>query len=122
MQQGVRCQCNFRVCLANLIFASTIIMKYQLIWDELKRQRNLAKHGLDFRQADVVLDSQYRLDLHEVRGGELRILSISYALGLLTVLTVVHTQRGDATRVISFRRANLKEWEKYDDWLKTARE
>ena len=94
-------------------------MKHRLIWDEAKRRSNLAKHGLDFRQADAVLESRYRLDVPEMRGNELRIQSFSYALGLLTVLTVVHTQRGDATRVISFRRANMKEWEQYDDWLKT---
>ncbi|MCK6411920.1 MAG: BrnT family toxin [Azonexus sp.] len=97
-------------------------MKRHLIWDEAKRRSNLAKHGLDFRQADAVLDSRYRLDLHEIRGGELRIQSISYVMGLLTVLTVIHTRRGDATRVISFRRANWQEWRKYDDWLETTRE
>jgi uncharacterized protein len=94
-------------------------MKHRLIWDEAKRVSNLAKHGLDFRQADTVLDSRYRLDVPEIRGSELRVQSFSYVFGLLTVLTLVHTQRGDATRVISFRHANLKEWERYDDWLNT---
>ena len=97
-------------------------MKHHLIWDETKRRSNLAKHGLDFRQADMVLDSCYRLDLHEIRGGELRIQSISYVMGLLTVLTVIHTRRGDATRVNRFRRANWQEWRKYDDWLEKTRE
>ena len=95
-------------------------MKHHLIWDEAKRRSNLAKHGLDFRQADVVLDSCYRLDLHEIRGDELRIQSISYVMGLLTVLTVIHTRRGDATRVISFRRASTIERETYNDWLEKA--
>ena len=43
--------------------------------------------------------------------------SISYALGFLAVLTVVHTPRGTATRIISFRRASSKEREVYDAWL-----
>jgi len=43
--------------------------------------------------------------------------SISYALGFLAVLTVVHTEREGATRVISFRRASNNEREVYCAWL-----
>lgn len=43
--------------------------------------------------------------------------SVSYALGFLAVLTVVHTEREGATRVISFRPASSKEREVYDAWL-----
>jgi uncharacterized DUF497 family protein len=49
--------------------------------------------------------------------GELRVLSISYALGFLAVLTVVHTDRDGMARVISFRRASREEREAYDVWL-----
>ena len=44
-------------------------------------------------------------------------LSISYALGFLAVLSVVHTERDGSVRVISFRRASLVEREVYDAWL-----
>ena len=43
-----------------------------LIWDEPKRQANPAKHGLDFSQANEVLDSRYRLDIPIIREGEHR--------------------------------------------------
>ncbi len=43
--------------------------------------------------------------------------SLSYVLGHLAVLTVVHTPRVDAVRVISFRRASAQESEAYRDWL-----
>ncbi len=92
-------------------------MDGKLIWDEAKRQSNLLKHGLDFADAPEVLDSRYRLDISIVRGGEFRMQSISYALGFLAVLTVVHTERDDATRVISFRHASNEEREVYDAWL-----
>jgi len=50
--------------------ASTIIlMETRLSWDEAKRQANLRKHGLDFADAGEVLDSGFRLDLPEPRGG-----------------------------------------------------
>ena len=68
-------------------------MEVPLIWDEAKRLANLRKHGLDFADAGEVLESRYRLDVQELREGELRVLSISYALGFLAVLTVVHTDR-----------------------------
>jgi uncharacterized DUF497 family protein len=92
-------------------------MGKKLIWDETKRRSNLAKHGLDFRDAGEVMDSRYRLDIAAVRGDEVRMQSISYALGFLAVLTVVHTERDGATRVISFRHASNEEREVYDDWL-----
>jgi uncharacterized DUF497 family protein len=96
------------------INASTInSMGDMLVWDETKRQSNLRKHGLDFADAPEVLDSRYRLDIAAVRGGELRMQSISYALGFLAVLTVVHTERDGATRVISFRHASNEECEVY---------
>jgi uncharacterized DUF497 family protein len=92
-------------------------MEAKLIWDETKRRSNLAKHGLDFEDAGEVLESRFRLDIAVMRGGELRMQSISYALGFLAVLTVVYTEREGATRVISFRPASSKEREVYDAWL-----
>lgn len=88
-----------------------------MTWDEAKRQANLRKHGLDFADAGEVLESRFRLDLPEMRGGEDRVRSISYALGFLAVLTVVYTERDGAARVISFRPASMQEREVYDAWL-----
>ena len=73
---------------------------------EKKRQRNLAKHGLDFAQAHEVLESRYRFDIAVVRNAEERVMSVSYALRLLAVLTVVHTERDGGVRIISFRSAS----------------
>lgn len=92
-------------------------METRLIWDEAKRMANIAKHGLDFADAGEVLESRYRLDIPVVRKGEARIESFSYALGFLAVLTVIHTERDGATRIISFRHASEQELEKYDVWL-----
>jgi len=92
-------------------------VEVELTWDEAKRCLNLAKHGLDFLDAGEVLESRFRLDIALARRSELRIQSISYALGFLAVLTVVHTEREGATRVISFRPASSKEREVYDAWL-----
>ncbi len=87
-------------------------------WDESKRVSNLKKHGLDFADAGEVLDSRYRLDIPMIRGGELRTQSISYVAGVLAVLTVVHMDRGESVRIISYRKASREEREVYYDWLK----
>lgn len=92
-------------------------MEQKLIWDDAKRHANLAKHGLDFADAALVLESNYRLDVSVERKGEIRIQSISYVLDFLAVLTVVHTDRDGAARIISFRWASGEEREVYDDWL-----
>ncbi|SJM92993.1 BrnT family toxin [Crenothrix polyspora] len=91
--------------LTHQIIAYTIInMKTELTWDEAKRQSNLIKHGLDFADAEEVLESIYRLDLLTGRNDKKRVQSISYALGFLAVVTVVHVKRDNSTRIISFRR------------------
>lgn len=92
-------------------------METRLIWDETKRQANLAKHGLDFAEASVVLDSHYRLDVPVMRRGEARMQSFSYVMNRLSVLTVVHLKREGATRIVSFRPASETESEAYHDWL-----
>ena len=92
-------------------------MDAKLNWDETKRQINLRKHGLEFALAGVVLDSRYRLDIPVFRVSEPRTMSMSYAMGFLAVLTVVHTARDDAIRVISFRHASREEREANLVWI-----
>ena len=69
-------------------------MEQVLTWDESKRRANLAKHGLDFSKAGWVLD-------------------------VLDVLTVIHSIRDGAIRIISFRPASGEEREVYYDWLES---
>lgn len=89
----------------------------KLEWDENKRHSNLLKHGLDFADAAEVLDSRYRMDRTLVRAGELRTQSFSYVMGYLAVLTLVHLERGNAIRIVSFRFASEDESKDYYDWL-----
>ncbi|MEE4297771.1 MAG: BrnT family toxin [Wenzhouxiangella sp.] len=81
-----------------------------LIWDESKRQSNLRKHGLDFRDAERVFCGPLLLfeDDREEYGEERMI-----AVGLLDALVVliVHVESKDCIRVISMRKANNHETE-----------
>ena len=73
-------------------------MSRHVLWDETKRQANLDKHGLDFLDAVMVLESPYRLDVESVRGSEERTQSFAYVFDVLAVLTVVHVARDEALR------------------------
>ncbi len=81
-----------------------------LIWDEAKRQNNLNKHGLDFRDAERVFAGPLLLfeDVREDYGEERMI-----AVGLLDALVVliVHVESDDCIRVISMRKATSHETE-----------
>lgn len=92
-------------------------MSPRLIWDEAKRQANLAKHGLDFKDAAWVLDSRYRLDVLTFRHRELRTASYSYVMDRLAVLMLVQIPREDGIRIVSFRYASETESEKYYEWI-----
>lgn len=92
-------------------------MEKRLDWDETKRLSNLKKHGLDFVDAGMVLDSRYRLDIQVIRNGEYRTMSLSYVMNRLAVFTVVHVDRESIVRVVSFRPASEIESEAYYEWL-----
>lgn len=92
-------------------------MSARILWGEAKRQANLEKHGLDFLDAVMVLESPYRLDIESVRGDEQRTQSFAYVFDVLTVLTVVHVARENALRIVSFRPASEEERSAYHGWL-----
>ena len=92
-------------------------MELQITWDQAKRQSNYSKHGLDFVHSREVLQSNYGLSVLVQMKGEDRIISYAYAMNYLCVLTLVHTNRHDQIRIISFRKANQKEADFYFAWL-----
>ena len=81
-------------------------------WDETKRTRNKALHGLDF--TDVAnLEWNAHLTYDQLRGGELR--HLSYIPLRDELYAVVWTQRGENVRIISFRKANNRERRIYEE-------
>lgn len=86
-------------------------------WDEAKRTVNLAKHGLDFADADLVLESELVRIMDSPRGGEARSQALAYVFEVLVVLSVAFVQRGECCRIVSFRPAHSDERSAYHDWL-----
>lgn len=79
-------------------------------WDEAKRKANLAKHGVDFTAA-ARMDWSAALTEAQFREGETRCLTYAPLGGRLHAL--VWTQRGESVRLISLRRANKREYDRY---------
>ena len=87
-------------------------MKYE--WDENKRAANLAKHDVDFIDAEnfdwssAIETIDDRFNYSEVRWTALG--SIGNRLHVLT-----YTVRGENIRLISLRKANKREREYYEE-------
>ena len=84
------------------------------VWDEAKRESNLRKHGLDFRDAHLVYDNPDKCTYESSRAGERRLMDIAFAVVRGLLLALVYTNRGDDVRVISFRPASREERKQYE--------
>ena len=72
-------------------------------WDEAKREKNLSKHFLDFRDARLIFDGRKAVHVPAFKNNEARFVSI--AMIGEKFYTVVWTWRIDNRRIISFRRS-----------------
>lgn len=83
----------------------------QLEWDEKKRAANLAKHGLDFTDAERFDWLTAYITPARIIAGEERSQAFNIFDGALHVVTFV--PRGEAIRIISFRCASRQERKRY---------
>lgn len=92
-------------------------MNYE--WDEVKRQSNIQKHGIDFVAAKKVFADSERIETVDDRHdyGEKRIQTIGFAKP--GILFVVYTLRDneETIRFISARKANKKEKALYNSLI-----
>ena len=79
-----------------------------LVWDPATRLTNLRKHGIDLIDAEKIFRG-FTLTAEDRREayGEQRFLT----LGMLEDLpvSVTHTERGGSIRIISIRKASIRE-------------
>lgn len=89
-------------------------MRYE--WDQAKSRTNRLKHGLEFGDAEEVFSGPCVTFADErFEYGEQRLITLGTLAGRIVVIT--HTPRGDATRIISMRKANRREQEIYEKRL-----
>lgn len=82
-------------------------------FDPDKAKSNLHKHKVSFSHAEQALRDPWAYTIEDpVAGAEPRFITLGMdSLG--RVLVVVHTPRGEATRLISARKASRGESEQY---------
>lgn len=85
----------------------------EIVFDPLKNEQNIAKHGVSFERAsecnwnEAIIYCDDRYDYGETR--YIAFLPLHRRLHQL-----VFTVRGEAIRIISFRKANARERSLYD--------
>ncbi|MGH9859476.1 MAG: BrnT family toxin [Candidatus Acidiferrales bacterium] len=85
-------------------------------WDATKAEQNLKKHGVSFNEATAVFRDPFALTIPDPdhSHGEERFVTIGLTTEQQSV-TVVHTDRGEAIRLISARPATPKERPEYEE-------
>ncbi|MBT8367681.1 MAG: BrnT family toxin [Deltaproteobacteria bacterium] len=85
-------------------------MKFE--WDEKKSLLNKEKHGIDFEAATQLWVDKDRIEIQTAFPDENRSILIARIENKLWAS--IFTERGDATRIISVRRARKKEAKLYE--------
>jgi hypothetical protein len=77
-------------------------------WDERKRQSNLKKHGIDFKDAERLFEG-ITLTFEDDRFdyGEQRYITIGILVDVVVV--IAHTEQEETIRIISMRKATRNE-------------
>jgi uncharacterized DUF497 family protein len=90
----------------------------QFIFDPLKDELNVRKHGISLDQASVVFSHPDKITLSSVRQGEDRLMDIALVEIHGVVLVMVYVIRSeDTVRPISLRRASRAERTLYANWI-----
>ena len=87
-----------------------------IVWDERKRQANLAKHGLDFVDFALAFDSGTAIvvSARPSRTGRRRLTLVGLWNGVLLVAAIVSPLGSEGFSLISLRNASKKERALYD--------
>ena len=102
------------------------VLSMEFEWDEAKNTSNRNKHGVRFEEAQSIFERSVLMWEDTRRDyGEPRFISVGeIGDSIVVVLAVVHTPRGRTTRIISARKANVRERSLYYAYLeeKTQRD
>ena len=83
-------------------------------WDDEKAVRNRKKHKVDFKDAALVFYDEYRIEeFDEENSIDEDRWKVTGMVG--NVLVVIYTEREEATRLISARKAEPKERRQYNE-------
>jgi len=82
-------------------------------WDPDKAASNFRKHRVRFAEAATVFDDTELLTMPDDDPDEDRFVALGMG-SMGRILVVIYTPRGERTRIISARRATLRERSQYE--------
>ena len=87
-------------------------------WDDEKEKINIEKHGIDFSTAAKVFADENRIEFFDAAHSaeEDRYITIGMIGGIAYIVMVVYTDRDEAIRLISARKATKQERKVYHDY------
>jgi uncharacterized DUF497 family protein len=87
-------------------------------WDDEKNQINIKKHGVDFETAARAFADENRLELFDELHSDFedRYITIGMINNVAYIVMVVYTERDNAIRLISARKATNQERRMYYDY------
>jgi len=84
-------------------------------WDEEKAKQNIKKHKVSFEEASTVFADPLSLTILDPLHSEKEDRFVTMGMSIKgRLLVVVHTERGDAIRIISARFATPRERRAYE--------
>ncbi len=85
-------------------------------WDENKARQNVEKHSVSFEEAATVFGDPLSLTIYDPLHSrdEERFVTIGESINR-DVLVAVHTERGDAIRIVTARKAMPHERRTYEE-------
>jgi len=91
-------------------------MPIKIEWDPRKARQNLRKHSIDFSEASTVFADTLSITIPDPDHSEEEERWLTMGLSIRQrLLVVVHTNKGEAIRIISARPANRLERRKYEE-------
>jgi len=94
------------------MYTHVAITDQEFEWDEFKRAQNVGKHGIDLLLGIYLFDGRPTISYPSPRNGEDRTVTIGWIEAFL--LALILTERDDAIRLISLRRARDAERRAYE--------
>lgn len=91
-------------------------MKVSIEWDPIKARNNLQKHGVSFEEASTVFEDPLFITFLDVEHSFDEERYITMGLSKANrLLLIAHTERKEAIRIISARKATKNERRFYEE-------
>jgi uncharacterized protein len=85
-------------------------------WDDDKAKRNLKKHGVSFEEAATIFNDPRIATISDPDHSEDEERFVSLGMSFIQrLLSVIHTERNERTRLISARKATKTERKTYEN-------